>query len=228
MPDVVSPEAAERGKHDREARHRALLDAATAVFAERGYDAATTREIAARACCAEGLIHRYFGGKRGLLAGILQSKARHLIEHAPAEVPDRESVAEEVAQLLRHALDVMWQHREFMRVAIAQGVIDPTLGHTVCAELNRERARLVREKLARHKAAGRIRADADIDAAAEAIAWLGFDLGFMMQVASGLARDRARDLADRAAEIIVRGLAPSEHPDPSTGVPHDGAIHQTD
>ena len=38
----------------------------------RGYEATTNREIAARAGCAEGLIHRYFGGKSGLLFNIVE------------------------------------------------------------------------------------------------------------------------------------------------------------
>jgi AcrR family transcriptional regulator len=54
------------GKRDKEKRQRSLIDAANAVFAEHGYDAATTRAVAERAGCSEGLIHRYFGGKRGL------------------------------------------------------------------------------------------------------------------------------------------------------------------
>src|ERR1700731_3475939 len=57
---------------DRAGKEQALIVAAQKLFASKGYDATTTREIAARAGCAEGLIHRYFGGKSGLLFNIVK------------------------------------------------------------------------------------------------------------------------------------------------------------
>src|SRR5436309_15559789 len=55
---------------DRSAKQQALIVAALKLFAEKGYEVTTTREIAACAGCAEGLIHRYFGGKAGLLTAL--------------------------------------------------------------------------------------------------------------------------------------------------------------
>ena len=50
-------------------RRQQILDAALDVFAERGFDGATTQEIAGRAGVAQGLIYFYFkeGGKAQLL-----------------------------------------------------------------------------------------------------------------------------------------------------------------
>ena len=45
-----------------EARERILV-AAQSTFAEKGYDGATTREIASRAHVPLGLLRYYFGGK---------------------------------------------------------------------------------------------------------------------------------------------------------------------
>ena len=60
-----------RRRRDRAGKQKALISAATSLFARRGYEATTTREIAAHAGCAEGLIHRYFGGKSGLLSTVV-------------------------------------------------------------------------------------------------------------------------------------------------------------
>jgi AcrR family transcriptional regulator len=57
---------------DRVAKQNALLQAALKLFAGKGYEATTTREIAAAANCAEGLIHRYFSGKAGLLTALIE------------------------------------------------------------------------------------------------------------------------------------------------------------
>jgi AcrR family transcriptional regulator len=52
-----------------------LIDAARRVLGEKGYDAATVREIALAAAVPQGLIHYYFGGKEGLLAAVLMREA---------------------------------------------------------------------------------------------------------------------------------------------------------
>jgi AcrR family transcriptional regulator len=49
-----------------------LLAAALAVFAEKGYRAATTREIAARAGVAELTLFRHFSSKQGLFDVLLE------------------------------------------------------------------------------------------------------------------------------------------------------------
>src|SRR5437867_12612450 len=59
-------------KRNRTAREEALVAAASKLFASRGYVSSTTRDIAAAAGCAEGLIHRYFGGKEGLLLALIK------------------------------------------------------------------------------------------------------------------------------------------------------------
>ena len=52
-------------------RRRAMLDAARAVFAERGYAAATLDEIAERAEFGKGTLYNYFeGGKEDLLFAV--------------------------------------------------------------------------------------------------------------------------------------------------------------
>src|SRR5258706_3826501 len=52
---------------DREARKRALVEAAITLFADEGYGGVSTRAVAERAGCSETLLFRYFRGKRGLL-----------------------------------------------------------------------------------------------------------------------------------------------------------------
>jgi AcrR family transcriptional regulator len=55
-------------RRDAAATRRALLDAATALFAERGYDRTTVRDIATRAGVNQALLFRYFGSKEALFA----------------------------------------------------------------------------------------------------------------------------------------------------------------
>jgi AcrR family transcriptional regulator len=52
-------------------RREHLLDAATRVFAEKGYHRATIRDVAKAAGVADGTIYNYFENKTALLMGIL-------------------------------------------------------------------------------------------------------------------------------------------------------------
>lgn len=49
-----------------------ILDAATEVFGERGYDAGSMREIAARVGVSEPALYRHFPGKEALFSAIVQ------------------------------------------------------------------------------------------------------------------------------------------------------------
>lgn len=197
----------ERGRRDKEQRRQCLIDAATAVFAERGYDCATTREIAERAACAEGLIHRYFNGKRGLLLAILESRAEQVVEDFATALPDRDTVEEEVEQVLLWHLDTMWERRDFMRVAVSQAAIDSEIGRTINEGIHNERVRLTAGKLRRHQQAKRIRPDVDVEATAQAIAGLGFAMGFSFQVSLGQDRRLARRITLAGAAALSRGIS---------------------
>src|SRR5260370_24408832 len=180
---------------DKEQRRVALIDAANAVFAERGYDCATTREIAERAGCAEGLIHRYFAGKRGLLLAILQHKGQEVSREWGATLPDRESVHEEIAALLLYYIDSKVERSNFLRICVSQAAIDPEIGAAVRDGVRAAQLRFVIAKLQRHLEAGHIRPDVDIEAVATAINGLGFAIGFMYIVAFGGARADAERIA---------------------------------
>ena len=52
-------------------KEQKILEAAIAVFSEKGFSAATTSEIAKNAGIAEGTIFRYFKTKKDILRGIL-------------------------------------------------------------------------------------------------------------------------------------------------------------
>lgn len=62
-----------RRERERRMRRRAMLDAARAVFAEKGYAQATLDEIADRAEFGKGTLYNYFdGGKQGLLFAVFE------------------------------------------------------------------------------------------------------------------------------------------------------------
>ncbi|WP_308408400.1 TetR/AcrR family transcriptional regulator [Streptomyces murinus] len=74
-----------RPRDARETRAR-ILWAAGAVFAERGYEAATVRDIAARAGVNQALIFRYFGSKQALLTEVMAQDGKEQVSSTPPEL----------------------------------------------------------------------------------------------------------------------------------------------
>ena len=95
------PELRPRRRRPAE-RPAQILDAAERVFNRRGYDRATTREIAAEAGVAEGTLYNYFGSKRAILLALIDSVGeswRHDIERIQAE-----TLEDAMAQLIAHRM----------------------------------------------------------------------------------------------------------------------------
>src|SRR5580698_1380041 len=69
-PHGQSP-AARRPRRPAAERRRQILAAARTLFAERGFDATTTRDLAAAADINDALIYRYFPDKHAILAALV-------------------------------------------------------------------------------------------------------------------------------------------------------------
>ncbi len=71
---------------DKDGKQRALLEAATEVFAEQGFDAAVTKEIARRAGCSESLLFHYFGDKQGIFEQVVSRQIAEGVTEAEDKV----------------------------------------------------------------------------------------------------------------------------------------------
>ncbi len=71
---------ADRRIREKEARRRSILDAAAAVFLERGISATTMDEIAHRAELSKGAVYLYFKSKEELYLALLVEASRVLVD----------------------------------------------------------------------------------------------------------------------------------------------------
>src|SRR5215472_3413394 len=67
-----APSARRNRREDRPGTRSELLEAAGQVFAEKGFERATGREICARAGANPAAVNYYFGGMEGLYAAVLE------------------------------------------------------------------------------------------------------------------------------------------------------------
>ncbi|MBV9592281.1 MAG: TetR/AcrR family transcriptional regulator [Actinobacteria bacterium] len=61
-------------------RREQLLEVGRAVFAEKGFEAASIEEIAARAGVSKPVVYEHFGGKEGLYAVVVDREMRALLD----------------------------------------------------------------------------------------------------------------------------------------------------
>jgi hypothetical protein len=86
-----APALARKRVRAPEAHREAILEAARAAFAERGYARATIREIAGRAGVTHGLVMRHFGSKEQLFLAAVPGPRDlpELVPGPPRTLPDR-------------------------------------------------------------------------------------------------------------------------------------------
>jgi AcrR family transcriptional regulator len=200
------PDQAPKRRRDKDATKQALLDAGIQVFAEQGYDAATTRAVALAAGVNEQLITRYFGGKAGLLVSILRSFGEAERRGAKALPPVCPEVATEIESFLRFHLDHSWETRDFTKVVLSRAMVDADVACGMRRHFAESRVPLLVERLKTFRTQGRLRCDLDIEGVAQALSSLSFGLAVVDQVVFGVTRDVLCRTVSAMTEVIARGL----------------------
>jgi len=190
---------------NRAGKQEALVVAALKLFASKGYDATTTREIAAAAGCAEGLIHRYFNGKAGLLPALTTYRISKQVADLTQRVPPADSLEDEYIQLVKWAVEQMWADRDFLKVAIPQAMLDPDFGYVLRRTGPLERERIISARLRKFPEC-RDLSDDDMDTLVQFVNVMGFMFGFMRPAVLRQDRKAAAKTAASIAKLVVRGL----------------------
>jgi len=178
------------------------------LFASNGYEVTTTREIAASAGCAEGLIHRYFKGKAGLLAAMMEHRASTEVLDSNRPSQPAHNLEDEFLRLVEREVERMWENRDFLRVFIPRAIVDPSVGSLMNKALISARAKAISERL-KHYESGVTLPQGAMEALAQAVGMLGLVFGFVRPVLLGHDRLVAKKMAATVARILVGSPAVS-------------------
>jgi TetR/AcrR family transcriptional regulator, regulator of cefoperazone and chloramphenicol sensitivity len=195
-----------RRTRDRAGKQQALIVAALKLFANKGYDATTTREIAASAGCAEGLIHRYFKGKAGLLPALLDYRVSLEVADLTHHIPPADSLEDEYLRLVNWALEHIWGDREFLRVAIPRALLDPGFGQMLRQVGPLQRARAISPRLKRFRECQAL-SELEFDAVVQSVSVIGFMFGFMRPAVLRQDRRSSTRTALDIAKLLIRSLS---------------------
>jgi AcrR family transcriptional regulator len=154
------------------ARREEILKTALGLFAEKGFDATSTKQIAREAGIAEGLVFHYFPTKASLLAAVLEDKLEGRRSFRGELRPFLEDAASQpVAEVLRAVasgwLATLRRDEEIVVVLFTAAQVNPEVREAWQA-LIREGTDLLSGYLAARIEVGELREDLPLETAATA------------------------------------------------------------
>lgn len=118
---------------DTETRQR-ILNAAQRLFALRGYDGTTTRDLASAAGVAEGTIFRHFENKKSILIEVATQGWVEILTDLLTELSEMGSY-KAVAQVMRRRMMRMRENSDMMRVCFMEAQFHPELRDRIQSEV---------------------------------------------------------------------------------------------
>ena len=109
------------------ARRTQILDAATRVFASKGFNRATIRDVAQDAGVADGTIYNYFANKTDLLFGLLDRLNDTERRPASLALAAEASIPEFFRAYLRERVEALWSNADLFRAVLPELLANPEL-----------------------------------------------------------------------------------------------------
>lgn len=208
MIEIMSMEAPvglrERHKRDKRAR---IVAAAGELFAARGFEATTGREISRRAGIGTGTLFTYVGDKRELLFLVFRADAERLLEEAEAGAARRRSVVPALLAIFAPFVRYYGTRPELSRLFVRELFFRPAEETRGMDALDRRLGRAVAGVLERGRERGALRSDLPVATAASAV-MAQYGLAIQRWLGAGALREGDVLPTLRAGlELLVDGLA---------------------
>lgn len=191
------------------ARREQIVEAATRVFAEKGFSRATTREVAREAGVSEGTIYNYFEDKDALLMAILEGlneTQRRAEDFEEGMATDFRGFLEEY---LRRRMSLIWENRGVFRVVLSEMLVNAELRELYLHQVVEPTMKIAEENFRSRMKQGEVRqTDAPLAVRSVAGAVLGvLVLGLLGDEEIG---SRSEEVPDVLAGLLVHGLDTTE------------------
>ncbi len=109
------------------ARRAQILDAATRVFASKGFTRATIRDVARAAGIADGTIYNYFANKDDLLIGLLDRLNDTARRPASLAQAAQAPLTDSIRAYLRERIEVLRSNADLFRAVLPELLANPEL-----------------------------------------------------------------------------------------------------
>lgn len=199
---------------DKQARREEITQAATEVFARKGFQGASVDDIAEAAGVSKGTLYSYFENKEALFYAAFEAFQAETVARCEAAMAAKESARDKLTACLTLTVETLREHIDLFPLTLE-------LWAAASSGPARERFAVVMEGLYRQfrgmtaglieagKSAGEFREDVDAESVA---AWLvgGLD-GLMLQYWFDQSID-ARGWTDSFLDTVLRGISVDRNP----------------
>jgi AcrR family transcriptional regulator len=120
--------------HGEEATRLRILQAALRLFAAKGYEGTTTKDLAAAANVAEGTLFRYFPNKKAILIEVATRGWVDILTDLLTELSEMGSY-KAVAQVMRRRVLRMRENSDLLRVCFIEAQFHPELKERIQSEV---------------------------------------------------------------------------------------------
>lgn len=195
-----------------------ILEAAVRVFEEKGFNGATTREIAREAGVAEGTIFNYFPSKKDILKQILvkvvdtmmPEMAIRTLEQALVDSKGKDP--EEVLRFVLHdRFKFLRKNFTLLKIVLLETRFDADLREIYYTKIYQSVRKLLGQYIEKQIEAGNMRS---LDVSVVTSCFMGIFFGVLVfeqdVYAQGIADARTNEIIDKVADIMLYGAGRGE------------------
>jgi TetR/AcrR family transcriptional regulator, fatty acid metabolism regulator protein len=187
-----------------------IMEAARAIFTEKGYSDALISDIAERAGVVEGSIYRFFTNKRDLLTRVVEHWYEDMLARDEAQFAAVRGTWNRIRFIIHHHLASIKREPALSRLVFQELRPDPDYRHTRLFQLNQAYTHKIIDLVREAAAAGEFRADVSASLVRDLV------YGCIEHRTWAFLRNEGdfelEETADALTEMVYRGLAASPKP----------------
>jgi AcrR family transcriptional regulator len=195
-------------------KQKAILDAATELFAEQGFAGTSTSEIAKKADVAEGTIFKHFKSKKGLLLSVISPMIKvvaPMIKKDINKIFDKnfERFEDFIREFIDNRIKFVVENTTMFRVLIQEIPFHPELKEQFIKHISNDMVVRARESIEHYQEKGQIR-QMPVDSAIRIIVSTVFGHVITKLLIIGEAQWDEEAELDRTIQFLMNGLAPEK------------------
>ncbi len=191
------------------ARRKQILDAATQVFAEKGFHRATIKDIARVAGIADGTIYTYFASKTEVLLGILH-RLNESAEREQQLTPEREQdLRSFFTSYLRQRMALLWPNAEVFQAVLPEMLANEELRGLYYQQVLVPTFAVAEHAFQAQRGTGHIR-NIDVPLTVRTIAGMLFGLLTFQLLGDEVIAERWQELPEFLTSLLFDGLQPGK------------------
>jgi AcrR family transcriptional regulator len=189
------------------ARRKQILDAATQVFAEKGFHRATIKDIARVAGIGDGTIYTYFASKTEVLLGILH-RLNESTEREQQLMPESDQdLRSFFTAYLRQRMALLWPNAEVFQAVLPEMLVNEELREIYYQQVLAPTFIVAEHSFQVQSATGQVQS-IDVPLTVRAIAGMIFGLLTLQLLGDEVIAERWKELPEVLATLMFDGLQP--------------------